>query len=128
VHVLRRVHTALRPEGLLLDIHPLGVDFAVCAGEQGVGFVDTRRFRQVLAAMEDAVAVVLAEGLYVEVRTLRRHVVERFDSAAELLEEADSWEHLRLPSAVRRRLRSIEGTPIELIDTILYRLLRVANR
>jgi hypothetical protein len=126
VHVLRRVHGALRPKGLLLDIHPLGIDFAVRAGEHGVGFVDTRRFRHVLAAMEEGVADVLEEGLYVEVRALRRHVAERFDSAAELLEEADSWDYLRLPAAVRRRLRKSDATPVELIDTIAYRLLRAA--
>jgi hypothetical protein len=124
VHVLRQVHEALRSDGLVLDIHPLGADFAVRAGERGLGFVDTSRFVRVLAAMEEGVQQVLTEGLFAGVQTLRRHVSERFDSAAEILEEADSWEHLRLPAAVRRRLRETEESPIELIDTITYRLLR----
>ena len=124
MHVLREVHGSLQPDGLLLDIHPLGVDFAVRAGERGLGFVDTRRFARVLKAMEECVGEVLAEGLFVEVRTLRRHVAERFDSAAEALEEADNWEYLRLPAAVRRRLRKTDASPVELIDTISYRLFR----
>jgi hypothetical protein len=124
VHVLRRVHGALRPNGLLLDVHPLGLDFAVRAGRRGLGFVDTRRFAVVVEAMNDGVQQTIAEGLFEEVRTLRRHVAERFDDAAEALEEADGWEHLRLPAAVRRRLRQTDETPVEFIDTIRYRLLR----
>jgi hypothetical protein len=124
VHVLRKAHEALRRNGLLLDIHPLGADFAVRAGGRGLGFVDTSRFVRVLAAMEEGVQQVLAEGLFTELRSLRRHVAERFDDAAEALEEADGWEHLRLPAAVRRRLRQAEERPVEFIDTVRYRLLR----
>ena len=124
VHVLRRVHGALRPDGLLLDVHPLGLDFAVRAGRRGLGFVDTRRFAAVVEAMSDGVEQTIAEGLFEEVKTIRRHVAERFDDPAEALEEAESWEHLRLPAVVRRRLRQTDETPVEFIDTIRYRLLR----
>ena len=124
MHVLRRVHKALRPKGLLLDVHPLGLDFAVRAGRRGLGFVDTRKFVAIVEAMNDGVEQTVSEGLFEEVQTLRRHVAERFDDAAEALEEADSWEHLRLPAAVGRRLRQTDETPVEFIDTIRYRLLR----
>jgi hypothetical protein len=124
VHVLRRVHRTLRPKGLLLDVHPLGLDFAVRAGRRGLGFVDTRKFARIVEAMNRGVEQTLAEGLFEEVRTVRRHVAERFDDAAEALEEADTWKHLRLPAAVRRRLRQTDETPVEFIDTIRYRLLR----
>ena len=124
MHVLRRVHGALRPTGLLLDVHPLGLDFAVRAGRRGLGFVDTQKFAAIVEAMNDGVEQTIAEGLFEEVKTLRRHVAERFDDADEALEEADSWEHLRLPAPVRRRLRQTDETPVEFIDTIRYRLLR----
>lgn len=124
MHVLRRVHRALRPKGLLLDVHPLGLEFAVRAGRRGLGFVDTRKFAAVVEAMNDGLEQTVSEGLYEEVKTLRRHVAERFDDAAEALEEADSWENLRLPAAVRRRLRQTDETPVEFIDTVRYRLLR----
>jgi hypothetical protein len=124
VHVLRRVHQALRPRGLLLDVHPLGLEFAVRAGRRGLGFVDTRRFAAVLDAMNEGLEQTLAEGLFEQLATRRRLVAERFDDAAEALEEADSWENLRLPAAVRRRLRETDETPVEFIDTVRYRLLR----
>jgi hypothetical protein len=124
VHVLRRVHRALRPKGLLLDVHPLGLEFAVRAGRRGLGFVDTRKFAAVVEAMNRGVEQTLAEGLFEELKTLRRHVAERFDNAAEALEEADSWDNLRLPAVVSRRLRQTDETPVEFIDTIRYRLLR----
>jgi hypothetical protein len=123
VHVLRQVHRALKPRGLLLDIHPLGDEIPVLAGERGVGFVDIRKFRAILEAMNKCVQQVLSEDLFKELRTLRRHVVERYDTVQEVLEEADSWENLRLPAPVRRRLEETEATPIEFIDTVRYRLL-----
>jgi hypothetical protein len=124
VNVLRNVHGALRPSGLALDIHPLGIDFAVRAGEHGLGFIDTRKFRSVLEAMNEGLRQTIAEGLFEEVTTHRRHVAERFDTALEALEEADNWEHLRMPAAVRRKLRETDESPVEFIDTIRYRLLR----
>jgi len=124
VHVLRRVHGALRPEGLLLDVHPLGLEFAVRAGTRGLGFVDTRKFVAVLDAMNEGLEQTVAEGLFEQLTTRRRLVAERFDSGAEALEEADSWENLRLPAAVRRRLRETDETPVEFVDTVRYRLLR----
>jgi hypothetical protein len=123
VYVLRQVHGALAPSGLLLDVHPLGDDFPVLAGERGIGFVDTRKFRGILEAMNECVEQTVAERLFEELRTLRRHVVERYDNATEALAEADSWENLRLPPAVRRRLQATDATPIEFIDTVRYRLL-----
>jgi hypothetical protein len=124
VHVLRQVHRALRPDGLLLDVHPLGLEFAVRAGRRGLGFVDTRKFAAILESMNDAVEQTLSERLFEELRTLRRHVAERFDDASEALEEADGWENLRLPAAVRRRLQKTQESPVEFIDTVRYRLLR----
>jgi hypothetical protein len=124
VHVLRQTHRALRPEASLLDIHPLGIDFAVRAGPRGLGFIDTRKFGRVLAAMDDGVKTVVDEGLYEETRTIRRHVTERFDTAAEALDEASTWEHLRIPLLLRLRLRRATETPVEFVDTIRYRLFR----
>jgi hypothetical protein len=123
VYVLRQVHGALVPGGLLLDVHPLGDDFPVLAGERGIGSVDTRKFRGILEAMDECVELTVAEGLFEDLRELRRHVVERYDNATEALEEADSWENLRLPAAVRRRLQETDATPVEFIDTVRYRLL-----
>ena len=123
MHVLRQIHRALKPKGLLLDVHPVGDDFPVLAGERGIGFVDTRKFRAILEAMNACVEQTVAEGLFEEVRELRRHVAERYNNATEVLEEADGWENLRLPPAVRRRLQETDATPIEFIDTVRYRLL-----
>jgi hypothetical protein len=127
VHVLRNVHGALRPGGHALDAHPLGFDFPVRAGSQGLGFVDARQFARVVAAMDIVVDQAVADGLFADVRRLRRHVAERYDNAAEALEHADGWVNLRLPAAVRRRLAKTDETPVELVEAIGYRLLRKAG-
>jgi hypothetical protein len=108
----------------MLDLHPIGMDFAVRAGDRGLGFVDTRKFAHVLAAMNEGVQEVVDEGLYEEMRELRRHVTERFDTAAEALAEATTWQHLRFPPLLRWRLRRSDDAPVEFIDTIRYRLFR----
>jgi hypothetical protein len=123
VNVLRNVHQAVAPGGHLLDIHPLGIDMAVRAGPRGLGFVDARKFAQVVAAMNEGVAEVESAGLIEHLRTTRRLVVERFDDPGEAIEEADGWTNLRMPAAVRRRLRAADERPIELVDTVRYRLL-----
>jgi hypothetical protein len=123
VDVLRNVHGAVVTGGHVLDIHPLPLDFAVRVGQRGIGFVDLSRYADVVERMEDGVASALAAPLFVVERSLRRHVVERYDSARELQERADEWETLRLPPPVRRRLRESEG-PVELVDTVRYRLFR----
>jgi hypothetical protein len=124
VYVLRQIHEALAPNGLLLDIHPLGDDFPVLAGERGIGFVDTSKFRLILEAMNEAVERSVADGLFEDLGSVRRHVVERYDSADEALAEAESWQNLRLPAGVKRRLQKTDAAPIEFIDTVRYRLLR----
>jgi hypothetical protein len=127
VHVLRHVQQAVRPGGSLLDIHPLGIDMPVRAGSRGLGFVDVSDFALVVVAMNEAVEQVVAEGLLEEVRVLRRTIVERFDDAAEALEEADGWTNLRLPATVRRRLHDADEQPVEFVDTVRYRLFRTVN-
>lgn len=124
MHVLRNVHGALRPGGLALDVHPLGLDFPVRAGDTGLGFVDASGFAPVVEAMDAAIERTIAEGLFEDVRSLRRHVAERFDDAAEALEHAEGWTNLRLPAAVRRRLRETRARPVELVEDVRYRLLR----
>lgn len=124
MHVLRNVHGALVARGLLLDIHPLGLDFCVRAGRSGLGFVDASKFAAVVAAMDRRVARLMREGFFEEVGGLRRHVAERFDDAADALEHASGWNNLRLPPTVRRRLRETDERPVEFVDTVRYRLLR----
>jgi hypothetical protein len=127
VHVLRNVQQAVGPGGRVLDIHPLGIDMAVLAGSRGLGFIDTSEFALVVEAMNEAVDQVVSEGLLEELRTVRRVVVERFDDPAEALEEASSWENLRLPAAVAQRLRATKTGPVEFVDTVRYRLFSVAE-
>jgi hypothetical protein len=126
VNVLRNVHKAVVRHGHVLDIHPIGTDLAVSAGTRGIGFVDASRFLPIVQAMDELVAGAIDDGLFEHVRSLQRHVAMRFDGADEALEHADGWSNLRLPHAVRRRLRGTEG-PVVLVDTISYRLLRTRS-
>ena len=122
MHVLRNVTGVVRPGGSVLDAHPLGVDMPVRAGPRGLGFIDASKFALVIEAMDEAVAQVVSEGLLAERRVVVRQVVERFDDAAEALEQFAEWENLRAPPALKRRLRDAQERPVESVDTIRYRL------
>jgi hypothetical protein len=67
VHVLREVHKALRPKGILLDIHPLPEDPRLEVvrdrGTQAVGTIDGRKIAAT-SEEQDCVSGLQSEGLY----------------------------------------------------------------
>ncbi len=123
MHVLRNVHQALRPSGLLLDVHPTGDDAPIRAGGRGLGFVGGARFDRIVAATDAAVDEAVAAGLFEDVRRLEREVVDRYDDPGELLETAEEWSNLRLPAAARRRVRAATP-PVDVLWHVVFRLLK----
>jgi hypothetical protein len=124
VHVLRNVHEAVRPDGLVLEIHPLGIDMPVCAGRRGLGFVDVSEFAVIAEGVDAAVDGLVDDGLLDELARRERHVVERFDTGDEAVEELCRWEDLHAPEELLQQLREAEERPIELVEAVGYRLLR----
>ena len=127
MHVLPHLHEALRPRGLVLEIHPTADDVPIRAGGRGLGFVDSRQFVTVVEQTDSAVDRAVARGLYTDVRREYRDVIEVYDDAAELLDTADDWENLHIDASTRRRVRAASG-PYELPWPVSFRLLRKRKR
>jgi len=123
VHVLRNVHEALTPAGHVLDVHPTGADAPVRAGGVGLGFVDQREFRPIVAHSDTSVDALVADGLFDDVRRVEREIVEVYEDAEELFETADEWTNLRLRAPARRRVRAATP-PFEVLWRVDFRLLR----
>jgi hypothetical protein len=123
VHVLRNVDEALKPRGLLFDIHPTADDTPIRAAGRGLGFVDARRFQPVVATSDAAVDALVRDGLFDDVRRVEREIEELYPEAEELLDTADEWTNLRIPAATRRRIRAAVP-PVQLLWRVDFRLLR----
>jgi hypothetical protein len=123
VHVLRNVDEALKPRGLLFDIHPTADDAPIRAEGRGLGFVDARRFQPIVATTDAAVDALVGDGSFADVRRVEREIEELFAEAQDLLDSADEWTNLRIPAATRRRIRAAVP-PVQLLWRVDFRLLR----
>jgi hypothetical protein len=123
VHVLRNVDEALKPRGLLFDIHPTADDTPIRAARRGLGFIDARRFEPIVATTNAAVDGLVGDGSFEDVRRVEREIEELYPEAEELLDTADEWTNLRIPAATRRRIRAAEP-PLQLVWRVDFRLLR----
>jgi hypothetical protein len=123
VHVLRNVDEALKPRGLLFDIHPTGDDAPIRASARGLGFIDARRFEPIVATTDAAVDALVGDGSFEDVRRVEREIEELYADAEDLLDTADEWTNLRIPAATRRRIRAAVP-PLQLLWRVDFRLLR----
>jgi hypothetical protein len=122
VHVLRNVEESLGRGGRLLDVHPTADDPPIRAAGRGVGFIDARKFRPVVAMTEAAVDALVATGSFDDVRRAEREIEELYDDADELLATGDDWTNLRIPAPTRRRIRGAEP-PFQVLWHVAFRLL-----
>jgi hypothetical protein len=124
VHVLRNVDQALKPRGLLFDIHPTADDPPIRSSGRGLGFVDARRFEPIVATTNAAVDALVGDGSFEDVRRVERDVEELYADTEDLLQTADDeWTNLRIPAATRRRIRAAVP-PLQLLWRVDFRLLR----
>jgi hypothetical protein len=123
VHVLRNVDQALKPRGLLFDIHPTADDPPIRSSGRGLGFVDARRFEPVVATTNAAVDALVGDGSFEDVRRVEREIEELYADAEDLLDTADEWTNLRIPAATSRRIRAAVP-PLQLLWRVDFRLLR----
>lgn len=122
MHALRRIHRALVPRGVLLDLHPVPPT-PVEAGGVELGEVDETDFIPLLRATEAELEKTVAAGLFAHEDGVGFEVLEHFETGRALLEHARDWENIRLPEDVRRRVRRAGG-PLVIRHHLVLRRLR----
>jgi hypothetical protein len=106
VDALRRAHSALRPGGVLLDLHPTASDVPVEVGMRVTGRVDTGDGLRRHTAAANALAQSLAARLFALERTLTFDFFTYGDSIDELRDYiADNWREARIRTDAVERTR-----------------------
>ena len=120
MHALRRIHEALVPEGILLDMHPIPPSTRAEVGGRSLGEFDDSEFMDTVAQTEAALEQTVTEGLFVLETELEFDWLERFDSGEELIEDIESWGDVRIPEDLAARIRSAEP-PVDLWERVVLR-------
>jgi hypothetical protein len=124
VHALRKIHEALVPEGILLDMHPIPPSTRAEVGGRGLGEFDDAEFMDIVRATE---APLNKGDLFVLEAELEFDWLERFDSSEELLEDVGLWEGCRIPETLAAAIREAEP-PIDIWEHVVLRRFRAADR
>jgi hypothetical protein len=121
VHALRQIHQALVPGGVLLDMHPVPPSTRAEVQGKSLGEFDDAEFMQIVANAE---AEVERSGLFTRVSEVEFDYLERYDDAAELLEDIrDGWDGCRIPAELEKRILEA-GEPVDIWERVVLRRLR----
>ena len=120
MRALRKIHQALVPGGVLLDMHPIPPPTRAEVGGRSLGEFDDAEFWEIVVATE---APLEATDLFALEGEIEFDWLERYDSGAELLEDLKSWESLRVPRALATRIRKAEP-PVDLWERVVLRSYR----
>jgi hypothetical protein len=104
VDVLRRIHDALVPGGVLVDTQPVARRGRVRVGAEIVGELEGDEWLETVGAVDGEVESAVALGLYEATREERYVVVHAFGSGADASEEVSTWEGVRIPGRLAARL------------------------
>ena len=126
MHALRNVHRALVPDGILLDVHPIPPHEQAEAGGEVLGRLDQSEFLATVAAAEGLLEEVVGDGLYEPEAEVETDVLERFDSAEELLDVVGEREGESVPAPVERRIRRAQP-PFWLRQRLVCRRFRATS-
>ena len=120
MHALRRIHKALVPGGVLLDMHPIPPHTRVQVRGESLGDLEDDKF---LALVAETEAPLWESELYSLEEELEFDWLERFESSQELLEDVTSWEGCRMPARVAARIRKAEP-PLDIWERVVLRRFR----
>jgi len=123
VHALRNIHTALAPNGLLVDTQPISAHPPVTANGAELGTLDMREWIETIRAVDERVNEATGTGLY-DVTGEREFVVtSAFDDGPDCLEIAGDWRGTRVPESLADRL-AMTRDQVALEQQVRLRVLR----
>ena len=104
VDALRRIHAALVPDGLLVDMQPVSLRLPVTLDGEAIGELEDDEWLETVAAVDSEVEKALSAGLF-ELRHEERYgVVHEFGSGAECLSVVETWAGTNVPDDIAARL------------------------
>lgn len=124
MNALSRIHKALKKEGVLLDLHPTKPFATVEGAGVRLGALDESDFMQVVAATEAGLNETLRLGLFALEKRRTFDVVERFDTADELVDAVADWLGVSIPNRVAERVRA-SAPPFDIRERVLLQRFQV---
>jgi hypothetical protein len=124
VNALHRIHTALVPGGLVLDLQPVGPRPPVEANGRRLGSLDMREWRLTIDAVAALVDQTIADGLFAEEGERRYDVLETFDDGKELVETVRDWTGTKISQTLATRIERT-APPLAIRESVRLRLFRV---
>jgi hypothetical protein len=126
VHALRNIHTALAPDGLLVDTQPISAHPRAVAGEVELGRLDMREWVDTIRAVDERSRETIAAGLFELQHEERFTVTDSFDDGHKCLETVSSWRDTRIPTPLASRLEATQAT-VTVEQEVRLRLLHRAT-
>ena len=123
VNALRRIHAALVPGGVLVDMQPVGPRPPVEANGQRLGSLDMREWRQTIDDVAALVDQTLTDGLFAEERGRRYDVLETFDDGEELVQTVSAWTGTKISRTLAARVERATP-PLRIRESVRLRVLR----
>ena len=121
MHALRRIHQALVPGGVLLDMHPVPPSTRAEVAGQSLGEFDDAGFMQIVA---DAEAEIERSGLFGRESEVEFDYLERYDDPAQLLEDInEEWDGCSVPPDLEARILAADG-PVDIWERVVLRRFR----
>jgi hypothetical protein len=122
VNVLRTLHRALAPDGILVDTQPVSSRPPVAANGVGLGTLDMREWLETIDAVDGLIVSTIDSGMYDMQHERRFVVVDTFESGTEFLEIVGSWAGTRIPRRLAQSARAAEP-PLTVQQEVRLRVL-----
>jgi hypothetical protein len=121
VHALRRIHQALVPGGVLLDMHPVPPPTRAEVRGESLGEFDDAEFMRIVANGE---AEIERSGLFRREWETKFDYLERYDDPAQLLEDIkEDWDGCVAPADLEARILEAGG-PVDIWERVVLRRFR----
>jgi hypothetical protein len=121
VHALRRIHQALVPGGVLLDMHPVPPSTRAEVAGRSLGEFDDAEFMQIVANAE---AEIERSGLFGRESETEFDYLERYDDPAQLLDDIkEEWDGCVVPPDLEARILQAGG-PVDIWERVVLRRFR----
>jgi len=122
VGVLRNAHRLCEPGGLLLHLTCVPPPAAIEVDGRLLGRLDESAFLDRVARTEEAVELLIAEGLLVDEASLAHDVLKHYGTGAAAIADIDERPFIRIPAPLRKELTDVAGPVVERTACLLRRL------
>ena len=132
VHALEKIHRLLKPDGILIDIHPppepSSIDVRVDDRTHAAGWLHETDDYGDYEAADEALAAIVARGLFV----IERRGIFSFLTYADTLAElrtylTEEWEDARIDDVTAARIEELMTAPDRDKEIILREPVRIAR-